>query len=95
LEDYVVWNFEILKQAIPMEAILSIGKDITNGMLYLHSKDIFHRDMNRGNFLMSKDFVVKVRMTPIFVGTFFLFPFPFPFPLPLPLSPEAILTLRR
>eukprot|EP01125_Pyxidicula_operculata_P001029 TRINITY_DN1090_c0_g1_i1.p1 TRINITY_DN1090_c0_g1~~TRINITY_DN1090_c0_g1_i1.p1 ORF type:complete len:946 (+),score=170.98 TRINITY_DN1090_c0_g1_i1:387-2840(+) len=42
------------------EELLKIAHDISLGMEYLHQNDIIHRDLNLGNFLVSKDFTVKI-----------------------------------
>jgi serine/threonine protein kinase len=60
LDKYIHWHLETLKEDILMDCVLSILKDISCGMAYLNGKDIMHRDMHPGNFLMSRDFVVKV-----------------------------------
>eukprot|EP01125_Pyxidicula_operculata_P002831 TRINITY_DN1265_c0_g1_i2.p1 TRINITY_DN1265_c0_g1~~TRINITY_DN1265_c0_g1_i2.p1 ORF type:complete len:679 (-),score=121.35 TRINITY_DN1265_c0_g1_i2:83-2119(-) len=43
----------------PIE-VIKILTDICKGMEFLHSKNIYHRDMHMGNFLVSSDFTVKI-----------------------------------
>jgi serine/threonine protein kinase len=44
----------------PLDILLTILGDISAGMQFIHSQDIAHRDMNLGNFLITKDFHIKV-----------------------------------
>ena len=47
----VPWNSEFKLQVI---------KHSANGIAYLHSKKLIHRDLKSQNLLMTRDFVVKV-----------------------------------
>jgi len=40
--------------------LCSISTQIKNGLKYLHSRNIIHRDLNSGNILINKDLHVKI-----------------------------------
>jgi serine/threonine protein kinase len=51
------------KHSFPLDILLSVLCDISNGMKAMHAQGFAHRDMNLGNFLITEDFVIKVLVT--------------------------------
>jgi len=47
-------------QYIPQSLIIIILKGIINGLLYLHSRNIMHRDITPDNIMIDKNYVVKI-----------------------------------
>ncbi|XP_063684547.1 mitogen-activated protein kinase kinase kinase 10-like isoform X2 [Bolinopsis microptera] len=48
--------YDVLKQfGLPANVIVNWSKQLANGMSYIHSKKVIHRDLKSGNILLAKD----------------------------------------
>lgn len=48
------------KRDVAMELRLRIGKEIADGMAFLHGRDIVHRDLKPGNVLLDREMHVRI-----------------------------------
>jgi len=58
--DYNLRNYLELRNEISVNHLKSIFSQILNGLDYIHSKNIVHRDIKPDNILITKSFVVKI-----------------------------------
>ena len=49
-----------LKEAIPLSYKKSILEDVTKGLIYLHKKEVVHRDLTAKNVLLTTSLVAKI-----------------------------------
>ena len=59
LHNYLEAN-ERMKTAVPLTIKLNILLDVCKGLVYLHSKDIVHRDLTARNILLTESLTAKV-----------------------------------
>jgi serine/threonine protein kinase len=53
-------KYQIMNQNMNQDLIILILKGIVNGLLYLHSKKILHRDISPDNIMIDKDNNIKI-----------------------------------
>ena len=49
-----------LDKALSESQIASITRQVVNGLIFLHSKYVIHRDLKAGNILLTADGVAKI-----------------------------------
>lgn len=53
-------HIHVQEKKFPLNTMIDIGRQVAQGMDYLHAKGIIHRDLKSNNIFLHDDLIVKI-----------------------------------